>query len=112
MRYALGVRYPQKLSSRELMARSGVPPVSVTLRRRRQRLLGHCLRSYERGNKIPLALVLLNDPNEHLRRGHARTVTLRRTYVSDLEFLGLDFLSARQCCSSLFAQRVRASSPL
>ena len=73
LRYALGVHFPETLSCRALMERTGLPSASSSLRTRRQRLLGHCLRSYGRSRRIPLALVLLHAPNERLRRGHGRT---------------------------------------
>ena len=108
LRYALGVHYPERLPSRDLMTRAGVPALSVTLRRRRQMLLGHCLRSHGRGEQNPLALVLLHQPTERLRRGQGRTVTLSATLVADLQAIGLSPQSAMACPSRLFCERVRA----
>uniref|UniRef100_A0A1I8I2N6 Eukaryotic translation initiation factor 4H n=1 Tax=Macrostomum lignano TaxID=282301 RepID=A0A1I8I2N6_9PLAT len=48
LRKALGVRYPAVLTTAQLMARSKSPSLSATLRRRRQALLGHCLRRFAR----------------------------------------------------------------
>uniref|UniRef100_A0A1I8II55 WD_REPEATS_REGION domain-containing protein n=1 Tax=Macrostomum lignano TaxID=282301 RepID=A0A1I8II55_9PLAT len=46
-------------------------------RRRRLMLVGHCLYSYGRGEQNPLALTLLQQPTERLRRGQGRrTATL------------------------------------
>ena len=60
------------------------------LRRRRLRLLGHCLRSHGRGNSVPLALTILHRPKERLRRGQARTTTAIATYNKDLTQLGMN----------------------
>ena len=109
LRNALGIHYPTLVTSRDLMCRAGIPDLSATLRRRRQRLLGHCLRSHDRGNSIPLALTLLHQPSERLRRGQARTQTLLKTYSSDLSLLDLTPQSTSSCPSSLYAQRVRAT---
>jgi hypothetical protein len=108
LRHALGIHYPNRISSRQLMARAGVPSASDTLRRRRQMLLGHCLRSHGRGEMNPLALTLLHPPNERLRRGQGRTFTLSSAFLSDLLYLGLTPQSTLTCPSSLFCQRVRA----
>jgi hypothetical protein len=108
LRYALGVHFPQRITSQELMERAGIPPASDTLRRRRQMLLGHCLRSHGRGELSPLALTLLHLPNERFRRGHGRTHTLTLTFLSDLLSLDLSPLSTSTCPSRLFCQRVRA----
>jgi hypothetical protein len=108
LRNALGIHYPQTLSSRDLMSRAGVPELHLTLRRRRQRLLGHCLRSHGRGRTIPLALALLHPPTDRLRRGQANRQTLCETFVRDLAHIGLTFSDTSSCPSSLFSQRVRA----
>ena len=109
LRNALGVHYPTLISSRDLMSRVGVPPLSITLRRRRQRLLGHCLRSHNRDNAIPLAMAILHPPSERLRRGQAHTQTLLQTFLQDLAHLHLTPQTTLSCPSSLFSQRVRAN---
>ena len=108
LRSALGVHFPEKLTTRALMERTGLGPLSVTLRARRQRLLGHCLRSHGRGRRIPLALALLHQPRERFRRGQGRTQTLRDTFLRDLDVLGMSPSSTLNCPSTLFSQRVRA----
>ena len=108
LRNALGVHYPEKLSSQALMERCGLPDVHQTLRARRQRLPGHCLRSFGRGRKIPLALTILSQPTERLRRGQGRTVTLWTTFVQDLKELNLTPEACISVPSSIFSQRVRA----
>ena len=108
LRYALGIHFPECISSQQLMTRASVPPLSNTLRRRRQMLLGHCLRCHGRGEVSPLALTLLHLPTERLRRGQGRTHTLPATFLSDLSSLDLTPLSTSTCPSLLFSQRVRA----
>ena len=108
LRYALGIHFPETVSSRALMDRTGLPSASTTLRTRRQRLLGHCLRSHGRSRRIPLALALLHAPSDRFRRGHGRTLTLRSTFLKDLSLLDLTPSSTIHCPSSLFSQRVRA----
>ena len=108
LRGALGVHFPEKLTTRALMERTGLPPLSTTLRARRQRLLGHCLRSHGRGRRIPLALTLLHQPSERYRRGQGRTLTLRATLHQNLHALGMSPASTVVCPSLLFSQRVRA----
>ena len=108
LRFAVGIHFPQRISCRQLMAKTGVPIFSEILRRRRQMLLGHCLRCHGRGELNPLALTLLHPSVERLRRGQARTLTLTSTFLSDLRALDLTPQSASTCPSALFVQRVRA----
>ena len=108
LRSALGVHFPEKLTTHALTERTGLAPLSTTLRARRQRLLGHCLRSHGRGRRIPLALTILHQPNERFRRGQGRTQTLRATFLRDLDVLGMSPSSTVTCPSILFSQRVRA----
>lgn len=108
LRNALGIHYPQKITTSELTARTGAPALRLTLRRRRQRLLGHCLRSHGRGRAIPLAMAVLHPPTERLRRGQARRLTLPKTFSSDLAHLGLSVLDTASLPSRVFSMRVRA----
>ena len=108
LRHALGVRYPETLSSAQLMARAGMPPLSYTLRRRRQTPLGHCLRRVGRGDANPLGLAVLHQPTERLRRGQGRTQTLSSTMVADLQAIGLTPRTAATLPATLFRDRVRA----
>ena len=109
LRNALGIHYPELISTRELVSRTRAPALNVTLRRRRQRLLGHSLRSHERGNNIPLAMALLHPPTERLRRGHSRTQTLLQTFEKDLAQLGLTPATTTSVSPALFSQRVCAN---
>uniref|UniRef100_A0A1I8F7C8 Fatty acyl-CoA reductase n=1 Tax=Macrostomum lignano TaxID=282301 RepID=A0A1I8F7C8_9PLAT len=109
LRYALDVHYPNSVPTRDLMTRAGVPALSCTIRKRRQMLLGHCLRSHGRGEQNPLALALLHQPTERLRRGQGRTVTLNDMFLTDLQTIGLSPQSAMTCPSRLFCERVRAN---
>uniref|UniRef100_A0A1I8GUQ0 Cystathionine beta-synthase n=1 Tax=Macrostomum lignano TaxID=282301 RepID=A0A1I8GUQ0_9PLAT len=59
---ALGIRFPERVSNAELAAWTHVPPLGRTLQRRRQMLIGHCLRADTRGTGPPLADLLLSPP--------------------------------------------------
>ncbi|KAL8624490.1 hypothetical protein ACOMHN_053033 [Nucella lapillus] len=74
-RSALGIFYPDRISSDERFTKTQFPPLSTTLRRRRLRLVSHILRMQTR-SKSPLGELLLNCESGHLRRGQGRTVTL------------------------------------
>uniref|UniRef100_A0A1I8I2M8 Calmodulin n=1 Tax=Macrostomum lignano TaxID=282301 RepID=A0A1I8I2M8_9PLAT len=58
LRNALGIRFPKRVSNAELMAWTRVPCLGRTLQRRRQMLIGHCLRAHTRGTGPPLADLL------------------------------------------------------
>ena len=109
LRSALGVRYPEILSNAELAARARVPPFSQTLRKRRQMLMGHCLRAHARGATPPLATLLLHPPQERLRRGQGRTFTLSNALAADLHLLGVTAREAATEDSDIFKRRVLAS---
>ncbi|KAL8600803.1 hypothetical protein ACOMHN_055998 [Nucella lapillus] len=68
LRSALGIFYPDRISNDELFAKTQLPPLSTTLRRRRLRLVGHILRMQTR-SKSPLGDLLLSSESGHLRRG-------------------------------------------
>ncbi|KAL8572721.1 hypothetical protein ACOMHN_030303 [Nucella lapillus] len=53
LRSALGIFYPDRISNDELFAKTQLPPLSMSLRRRRLRLVGHILRMQTR-SKSPL----------------------------------------------------------
>ncbi|KAL8607539.1 hypothetical protein ACOMHN_003458 [Nucella lapillus] len=72
LRSALSIFYPDWISNDELFAKTQLPPLSTTLRRRRLRLVGHILRMQTR-SKSPLGELLLNSKSGHLRRGQGRT---------------------------------------
>lgn len=99
LRHTLRIHYPQCISSRELMAKAGLAPASVSLQRRRLRLVGHCLRCHRRGEANPLALTLLHPSSQRLRRGHGRTLTLHSTFLSDLN--SIDFTPSAMSCPSV-----------
>ncbi|KAL8569024.1 hypothetical protein ACOMHN_048272 [Nucella lapillus] len=66
LRSALGIFYPDRISNDELFAKTQLPLLSTTLRRRRLRLVGHILRMQTR-SKSPLGELLLNSESGHLR---------------------------------------------
>ncbi|KAL8611561.1 hypothetical protein ACOMHN_067245 [Nucella lapillus] len=57
LRSALGIFYPDRISNDEIFAKTQLPPLSTTLRRRRLCLVGHILRMQTR-SKSPLGELL------------------------------------------------------
>jgi hypothetical protein len=106
LRSCLNIRYPETISNRALATRTRVPPLNITLRQRRLRLLGHVLRAHGRGEANPLAAVILHPPCEPYRRGHGRTETITDTLVADLRMLGLTPAEAVVLSSALFRERL------
>ncbi|KAL8621687.1 hypothetical protein ACOMHN_024658 [Nucella lapillus] len=89
LRSALGIFYPDRISNDKLFAKTQLPPLSMTLRRRRLRLVGHILRMQTR-SKSPLGKLLLNSESGHLHRGQGQTVTLLNDITTDLSSLCID----------------------
>jgi sorting nexin-29 len=108
LRYALDVRRPQTLADCKPDLKTALPSISNILRLRRQRLLGHVLRRHGRGESNPLALVILNPPQEGFRRGKAGTAALIDTFSDDLRTLNLTPLETTRLQSHLFRDRLRA----
>jgi hypothetical protein len=108
LRFAINIRYPHIISNQDLSARTRTPPLSHIIRLRRQRLLGHVLRSHGRGDHNPLAMVILNPPHEGIRRGQATTTTLVDTFLADLHALDLTPSAASRCPSQLYRDRLCA----
>ena len=113
LRYALGVHYPEHISTAALYTRAGVPPLSTVLQRRRLTLLGHVLRDDARHKvqnlpRTPLALVLTTPPIEPFRRGMAQLKTLELTYTEDLQALGLSITNVHTVNKTQFKREVRS----
>ena len=82
LHYALGVHFPDCISSAELTRRTGATAMSKTLRQRRLRLVGHALRM---ANPSPLTILLrFLQPVFRRRRGQARTLTLHQNIIDDI----------------------------
>lgn len=111
MRFALGIHYPDLIPSDELYARTRVSPLNVTLRQRRLMLTGHVLREdarhiVEGESRTPLALMLAYPPIELFRRGMGRLATLRQTYITDLQAVGLALTNVHTVDKKTYRQMV------
>ncbi|KAL8565546.1 hypothetical protein ACOMHN_049522 [Nucella lapillus] len=105
LRSALGIFYPDRISNDELFAKTQLPPLSTTLRRRRLRLVGHILRKETR-SKSPLGELLLNSESGHLRHGQGRTVTLLTDITTDLSSLCIDDMNTVATMSNSIYSRL------
>ena len=75
VRAALGITWPENLSTAEITQRANLIPLSRTIRKRRLRFVGHVIRMQSRC-QTPLGTLLTTAPsNCHLRQGHGRTST-------------------------------------
>lgn len=77
-RYALGIRYPDKISDECLKNRTRLDDFSNILEGRRRNLVGHVLRMKNRSH-TPLCKLIESYPTDRRRRGHGRTITLHKT---------------------------------
>ena len=83
VRAALGITWPETISTAELIQRSKLTPLSRTIRKRRLRLVGHVIRMQSR-YQAPLGTFLTSvPPNFHLWQGNGRTATLQHN-VADV----------------------------
>ena len=84
VRVALGITWPETISTTELTQRAKLIPLSRTIRKRRLRLVGNVIRMQSRC-QTPLGTLLTTVPsNCHLRQGHDRTLTLQHNVADDL----------------------------
>ena len=103
VRAALGITWPETMSTAELAQQAKLIPLSRTIRKRRLRLVGHVIRMRSRC-QTPLGTLLTTVPsNCHLRQGHDRTSTLQHNV--DLRSINCDVTSisgmAKSCCFTL-----------
>ena len=85
LRRVMGIKYPTKISNKNLYSKTGEKPISDTMRNARWRLFGHILR---RNNKIPANKAMELYFNEEIRGGRkfrgARRTTLPTVLNADL----------------------------
>ena len=93
VRAALGITWPETISTAELTQRAKLIPLSRTIRKRRLRLVGHVIRMQSRC-QTPLGTLLTTVPsNCHLRQGHGRTSMLQHNVADDLRSINCDVTS-------------------
>ena len=102
VRAALGITWPETMSTAELTQRAKLIHLSRTIRRRRILLVGHVIRMQSRC-QTPLGTLLTTVPsNCHLRQGHGRTSTLQHNIADDLRSINCDVTSISGMTMSCF----------
>ena len=107
IRSALGIYWPEKISTKALYSRTKVSPLSKTLQRRRLRLIRHSLRMQTRC-PTPLGDILSANLSDrvNLRRGQGRTLTLKADVTNDLDLLGVSPAIVMNMNSIQFSQLI------
>ena len=102
VRVALGIAWPETMSTAELSQRAKLIPLSRTICKRRLRLVGHVIRMQSRC-QTPLGTLLTTVPsNCHLLQGHGRTSTLQHNVADDLRSINCDVTSISWMTKSCF----------
>ena len=89
---ALGITWPESISTAELTQRAKLIPLSRAIRKRRLRLVGHVIRMQSRC-QTPLGTLLTTVPSNCHRQGHGRTSTLQHNVADDLRSINCDVTS-------------------
>ena len=104
LRAALDIRWPDVVSNVTLMQRTGVIPLSQTVRLHRLRVVGHAVRAATRGQN-PLGDMLMNlDHPRNRRHGQSRTVTLVNEITEDLSYVNLKLRDVSKLTSKQYKQ--------
>ena len=102
VRAALGITWPETISTAELTQRAKLIPLSRTIRKRRLRHVGHVIKMQSRC-QTPLGASLTTVPsNCYLRQGHGRTSTLQHIVSDDLRSINYDVTSIYGMTNSCF----------
>ena len=84
VRAAMGITWPETITTAELTLRAKLIPLSRTIRKRRLRLVGHVIRMQSR-YQTPIGTLLTTvSSNCHFRQGRGRTSTLQHYVADDL----------------------------
>ena len=100
LRFALGIRWPSTISSRELYQRANLQPATTTLRRSRLQLIGRALRN-SGSQRTALSTALTVQPTELFRRGGANRLTYQEIILEDVAALGKSWEEALQLASDM-----------
>ena len=102
VRAALGITWPETISTAEITQRAKLIPLSRTIRKRRKRLVGHVIRMLSMC-QTPLGTLLTTVPsNCYLRQGHGRNSTLQHNVADDLRSINCDVTSINGMTKSCF----------
>ena len=90
---ALGITWPETISTAELTQRAKLIRLSRTIHNRRLRLVGHVIIMQSRC-ETPLSTLMTTEPsNCHLRQGHDRTSALQHNVSDDFRSINCDVTS-------------------
>ena len=99
---ALGITWPETISTAELTQRAKLIPLSRTICKRRLRLVGHVIRMQSRC-QAPICALLTTVPSYcHIRQDYGRTSTLQRNVVDDIRSINCDVTSISGMTKSCF----------
>ena len=99
---ALGIIWPETMSTAELTQRAKFIPLRRTIRKHRLHLVGHVIIMQSRC-QTPLGTLLTTVPsNCHLRQGHGRTSMLQHNVADDLRSINCDVTSISGMTKSCF----------
>ena len=84
VRVAVGITWPETISTVDLTQRAKLTPLSRTIRKRRLRLVGHVIRLQSRCQITLSTLLTTATSNCHLRQCHGRTALLQHNVADDL----------------------------
>ena len=102
VRAALGITWPETISTAKHTQRAKLIPLSRTIRKHRLRLVGLVIRMPSRC-QTPLGTLHTTVPsNCHLRQGHGRTSTLQHNVADDLRSINCDVTSISGMTNSFF----------
>ena len=105
-RAALGITWPETISTAELTQQAKLIPLSRKIRKRRLRLVGHMIRMQSMC-QTPLGTLLTTVPsNCHLRQVHGRTSTPQHNVADDLRSINCDVTSISWMTKSYFINLV------
>ena len=102
VRAALGITWPETISTAKLTQRTKLIPLSRTIRKRRLRLVGHVIRMQSRC-QTPLGTLLTTVPSncDH-QKDHGRTSTFQHNVADDLRSINCDVTSISGMTKSCF----------
>ena len=103
---ALGITWPETISTAELTQRAKLIPLSRTIRKRRLRLVGHVIRMQSMCQSPLGTLLTTVSSNCQLWQGHGRTSTLQHNVADDLRSINCDATSIYGMTKSCFFNMV------
>ena len=99
---ALGIAWPEAISTAELTQRAKLIPLSRTIRKHRLRFVGHVIRMQSRCQTLLGTLLTTVPSNCHLHQGHGRTSMLQHNAADDLRSINCDVTSFSGMTKSCF----------